>query len=177
VPVPSEMASSVDEPVDGRLKAGTRGVRLIRVDSPRTRDVRALLLTHERLMRSTSPPDACHVLDLDGLGDPSITLFSARSGGRLLAIGAIKDLGAGHGEVKSMHTLAEERGAGHGSALLRHLVSVAREREWSRLSLETGSQDAFEPARSLYRRHGFVTCAPFGDYQPNPCSTFMTREL
>ena len=99
------------------------------------------------------------------------------TGGDLLAVGALKQLDAEHGELKSMHTAAAARGRGIGAAMVEHLLDVARGRGLRRVSLETGSMDAFVPARTLYARYGFAECGPFGDYSPSPNSTFMTLEL
>jgi putative acetyltransferase len=146
----------------------------ISVDDPRAADVRALLEQHLALMRATSPPEDVHALDLDGLLDPAVTFFSFRRDGELLAVGALKQLDGQHAELKSMHTARAARGRGVARALLEHLVGVARARGCDRVSLETGTQDAFAPARSLYAGAGFRPCGPFGSYRPSPSSTFMT---
>jgi putative acetyltransferase len=144
---------------------------------PRADDVRALLDAHLTLMRATSPPEDVHALDVDGLCSPSIAFFGYRTGAELLAVGALKQLDDRHGELKSMHTSAAARGHGIGAAMVEHLLAVAREKSLSRVSLETGSMDAFLPARTLYARFGFTECGPFGDYSPSPNSTFMTLDL
>ena len=149
----------------------------ISLDDPRTADVRALLEQHLALMRATSPPQDVHALDLDGLLDPAVTCFSFRRDGELLAVGALKQLDGQHAELKSMHTARAARGRGVARALLEHLVGVARARGCGRVSLETGTQDAFAPARSLYAGAGFRPCGPFGSYRPSPSSTFMTLAL
>ena len=149
----------------------------IDVDDPRRDDVRALLETHLTFAGSHSAPEDVHALDVDGLSDPSVVFVSARHDGRLLGVGAVKVLEEGHGEIKSMHTLAEARTRGVGRALVDHLVEVARARGLQRLSLETGSMDAFAAARSLYDRAGFEVCEPFGDYRPSRASVFMTRPV
>jgi putative acetyltransferase len=95
----------------------------------------------------------------------------------LLGFGALKRLSADHGEVKSMHIIESKRGKGIGSAMLRHIMAAARAQAMSRLSLETGSWDYFQPARAPYRKHGFVECAPFGRYLPDPNSVFMSLDL
>ena len=95
----------------------------------------------------------------------------------LLGVGALMDLGGGHGEVKSMHTAKSARGQGVGGAMVRHIVATARERGHRRLSLETGSMDYFAPARALYARHGFTECGPFEGYRPDPNSVFLTLAL
>jgi len=149
----------------------------IAVDDPRADDVRALLEQHLALMRATSPPEDVHALDLDGLLDPAVTFFSFRRDGVLLGVGALKQLDARHAELKSMHTARAARGAGVGRAMVEHLLGVAMARGCDRVSLETGTQDAFAPARSLYAGAGFRPCGPFGSYDPSPSSTFMTLTL
>lgn len=148
---------------------------VIAPDDPRAADVRRLLERHLALMNAQSPPEDVHALDVDGLVDPSVTFVSLRSEGTLLGVAALKQLDATHAEVKSMHTAEEARGRGVGRALLDHLLVLARERGLERVSLETGSQPGFAPARALYARAGFAECGPFAGYLPSPHSTFMTR--
>ncbi|WP_395690417.1 GNAT family N-acetyltransferase [Nocardioides sp.] len=150
---------------------------VVAAEDPRTEDVRALLGQHLALMASLSPPEEVHALDVAALAGPSVTFVTYRAGGDLLGVGALKDLGGGHGELKSMHTAAAARGRGVATAVLEHLVEVARARGLDRLSLETGSPAAFAPARAFYARHGFVECGPFGEYAESPWSSFWTREV
>jgi putative acetyltransferase len=147
------------------------------VDDPRTPDVRALLERHLTFALSTTPPEHSFALDVDGLLDPAITFFGFRAAGELLGIGAIKQLDAGHAEIKSMHTARAARGRGVGRAMLNHLLAVARSRGCARVSLETGTTDEFAPARALYSSAGFTSCGPFADYQPSPDNCFMTLAL
>lgn len=149
----------------------------IDIDDPRAADVYALLERHLDFCRATSPPEDVHALDLDGLLDPTVAFYSVRRDGELVAIGALKQLDAVHGELKSMHTAAAARGQGAARALVDHLLGVARDRGYVRVSLETGSMDAFVPARTLYETAGFTSCGPFGSYSPSPNSTFMTLTL
>ena len=149
----------------------------IEIDDLSGTDVAELLAEHLTDMYATSPACSVHALDLDALRAPSVTVWTARRDGALLGCGALKELGRRHGELKSMRTAAAARGQGVGSAVLQHLLAVARERGYARVSLETGSQPFFEPAHRLYARHGFVACEPFGDYVPDPSSVFMTLEL
>lgn len=137
----------------------------------------ALLEVHLARARAESPPCSAHALDLGGLDAPDITVWAAWEDEALLAIGALKQLAPDHGEVKSMHTAEAMRGRGVGGLMLRHIISAAEARGYRRLSLETGSMDYFEPARALYRRHGFRDCAPFAGYGPDPNSVFMTLGL
>jgi putative acetyltransferase len=152
-------------------------------------DVRALLTQHLNFAHSNGPPESVHALDVSGLLDDSVSFYSIRDGGELLAVGALRMLGAEHGEparhgepakhaeIKSMHTAQAARGRGLGRAMLRHLLGAARERGVRRVSLETGTVPAFAPARALYASAGFRPCGPFGDYKPMETSTFMTLEL
>ena len=128
-------------------------------------------------MRSQSPPENVFALDVSGLLDPAVTFVSYRRGGQLLGVGALKQLCDTSGELKSMHTAEEARGKGVGRAILAHLIGVARERGYARLSLETGSMAGFARARALYASAGFSECSAFGDYQPSPYSTFMSLRL
>ena len=149
----------------------------ITVDDPRATDVRELLRRHLAFAHAHTPPQDIYALDIDGLLDPAVTFFSLRRGGKLLGVGALKQLEPHHAEVKSMHTAEAARGRGIGRAMLDHLLAVARERGCRRVSLETGSMEAFAPARSMYATAGFTQCGPFGDYRPGGSSTFMTLEL
>ena len=137
-----------------------------------------LLEEHVAQMREISPPESVHALDLDGLRDPTVTFWAARdANGTLLGCGALKQLDATHGEVKSMRTTAEARGRGVAAAILAVILDAARSSGLDRVSLETGSAEFFAPARRLYARHGFVECGPFADYVLDPESTFMTRAI
>jgi len=158
------------------ITPGMNGL-LIAVDDPRGDDVRAVLERHLLFAHEQTPVEYVHALDVEGLLDPAITFYSARRRGRVLGVGAIKQLDPAHGELKSMHTIAEARNQGVARALLDHLLSVATERGMARVSLETGTTDVFEPARRLYRKAGFVPCGPFGPYTDSPRNYFMTKEL
>lgn len=139
--------------------------------------IHALLNEHLANMYELSPPESVHALDLEKLRAPGITFWSAWDGAVLLGVGALKELDPTHGEVKSMRTPAALRRRGAGRAILTHVIEVARSRNYRRLSLETGSIDAFRPAQSLYESFGFVRCGPFGDYREDPNSVFMTLTL
>jgi putative acetyltransferase len=140
-------------------------------------DVKALLELHFGMMRSLSPPNACHVLPVDRLRDPAVTFWSAREDGELVGVGALKELEPGHGEVKSMRTSHRSLGRGVGRAVLHHIVAEAKTRCYRRLSLETGSTRPFAAALSLYESEGFVPCGPFNGYSATPFTRFFTRQL
>ena len=144
------------------------------LDDPR---VVALLNAHFAGMLANSPEESCHFLDLSGLRARDVTFWTAWDGEELLGCGALKQLDPQHGEVKSMRTAAEHLRRGTGAALVSHILKVARERGYKRLSLETGSGPAFEPAIALYRQFGFTDCAPFADYKEDPFSRFLSRVL
>jgi putative acetyltransferase len=150
---------------------------VIDVDDPRAADVRELLGRHLEFARATTPLEGVFALEADELTDPSVTFFSYRAAGELLAVGALKQLDGAHAELKSMHTAQAARGRGIGRAMVDHLLAVAGERGVSRVSLETGNMAEFAPARSLYTKAGFVPCGPFGDYEANETSAFMTLDL
>ncbi len=149
----------------------------IRADDLRGPEIQALLRGHHETLRRISPPESCHVLDLDGLRRPEITFWAVWDGPVLAGCGALKELDPVHGEIKSMHTAAGHRRRGVGSLMVRHILDEAKRRGYLRLSLETGAMAFFEPARSLYARHGFTPCGPFGSYREDPNSVFMTMEL
>lgn len=146
-------------------------------DDLRRPAIHALLDEHLAQMRATSPPESVHALDLDRLRAPSISFWSIWDGETLLGCGALKQLDAQHGEIKSMRTPQQQRRRGAGRAMLEHLIAEARTRGYRRLSLETGSQPAFAAARALYRSAGFVPCPPFADYTDDPNSVFLTLVL
>lgn len=149
----------------------------IRVDDLAGREIRALLAEHLRDMHQLSPPESVHALDLTALLKPEITFWTVWSQHELLGCGALKELAPAHGEVKSMRTASAHRRKGVARAMLQHIIAEALKRSYARLSLETGSMPAFEPARSLYESHGFTYCSPFGDYTDDPNSVFLTRTL
>jgi putative acetyltransferase len=140
-------------------------------------DVRSLLAHHFAEMRAGSPPSACHVLPADGLKSPDIRFFTLREGDTLLGCGALKQLEAGHGELKSMRTADAALGRGVGKAMLAHLIAAARSDGMKRLSLETGSTAQFAAAQRLYEREGFETCGPFGGYIETPFTRFFTKAI
>ncbi|MBB6695536.1 GNAT family N-acetyltransferase [Cohnella xylanilytica] len=140
-------------------------------------EVQALIGEHLQGMFEHSPPESVHALDLDGLRKPEITFWSAWEGDRLAGCGALKELDPEHGEVKSMRTSSAFLRRGVASRMLEHIIGEAKRRGYRRLSLETGSMEAFVPARNLYARFGFEYCGLFADYAEDPNSVFMTKEL
>lgn len=140
-------------------------------------EIRALLETHFAGMLANSPAGSCHFLDFDGLNAADVTFWSIWDGDGLAGCGALKELSSDHGEIKSMRTHAGHLRKGAGTAMLMHIISEARQRCYQRLSLETGSSDAFLPARALYEAYGFEYCPPFGDYVEDPFSRFMTLAI
>lgn len=140
-------------------------------------EIVAFLEAHVAQLRSMGPPESTHALDLAGLRAPGVRFWSAYDDGELVGCAALKDLGAGHGELKSMRTAPSRTRQGVAARVLTHVLDEARAAGLTRVSLETGSYAFFAPAHALYRRHGFVDCEPFGTYQPDPLSIFLTREL
>lgn len=140
-------------------------------------EIANLIGEHLRNMHQLSPPESIHALGLEKLRRPDITFWTVWDGAELMGCGALKQLDVRHGEIKSMRTATAHLRKGVASAMLLHLIDEARRRGYERVSLETGSGAAFEPARQLYARNGFVLCGPFSDYRPDPNSTFMTLDL
>ena len=149
----------------------------IELDDLSRPQVHALLQEHLDNMYQLSPPESVHALDLSKLRSPDITFWTVWDQGTLLGCGALKELGAGHGEIKSMRTPQALRRRGAGRAMLAHILAQARARGMRRLCLETGSSEAFQPAQRLYASFGFTHCGPFGDYKDDPNSAFMSLEL
>ena len=149
----------------------------IRVDDLSGAEIRELLEGHLAHMRSISPPESTHALPIEGLRKPEVTFWTAWQNGELVGCGALKELDAQHGEIKSMRTVSRHLRKGVANALLDHIIREAERRGYRRLSLETGSMEAFEPARQLYARAGFTFCAPFGNYIEDPNSVFMDKML
>lgn len=150
---------------------------VIRLDDLTGPEVALLISEHTNNLAELSPPESTHALNLDKLRQPEITFWSAWEEGELLGCGALKDLGEQHGEIKSMRTSSAHLRKGVARRILEHITEEAKHRGFRRLSLETGSMHAFEPARRLYASFGFQYCEPFADYIPDPYSVFMTLEL
>lgn len=140
-------------------------------------EIRELLQEHLQSMTLHSPPESIHALDIDALRQPEITFWTVWENDELLGCGALKELNHQHGEIKSMRTSSSHLRKGVARNLLRHIIEESNRRGYGRLSLETGSMEAFEPARTLYANFGFTYCEPFADYVEDPYSVFMTREI
>jgi putative acetyltransferase len=149
----------------------------IEIDDLSRPAIHALLNEHLQNMHALGPPESVHALDLEQLRQPDITFWSAWDGPLLLGCGALKELDKRHGEIKSMRTPSAQRRQGAGRVLLAHIIEVAQSRSYERLSLETGTVEAFKPAHKLYESFGFSGCGPFGKYVEDPNSVFMTRVL
>jgi len=149
----------------------------IELDDLSRPEIHALLSEHLRNMYALSPPESVHALDLGRLRSPEITVWSVWEGTLLIGCGALKELDSLHGEIKSMRTPEALRRRGAGRAILNHIIAVARTRGYQRLSLETGSMEAFRPAQKLYESAGFRFCGPFGEYREDPNSAYMTLLL
>ncbi|MDB5677475.1 GNAT family N-acetyltransferase [Sphingomonas bacterium] len=149
----------------------------IEIDDLARPEVVALVDLHLREAHANSP--ACHVfaLDLSGLQHPDVTLWTAWDGDDLLAMGALKQIDPGHGEIKSMRTAPAHIRKGIGAEMLAHLIAEGRAREYRRLSLETGNNDPFAAARAMYSRAGFAECGPFADYDDVSFSRYFTLAL
>ena len=149
----------------------------IRRDRPTSLQVVPLLQRHLDLMHASSPPESVHALDPAALDTADVAFFTLREAEAVLGMGAIKRIDAGHAEIKSMHVVAEARGRGLARVLLDHLLAEAGRLGYGRLSLETGVEPVFAPARALYEGAGFGYCGPFEGYELDPNSVFMTRMI
>ena len=149
----------------------------IRLDDLMGEEIKAFLEAHIEHMKSITPPESKHALDLEGLRVPEVSFWTMEDNGTIVACGALKLIEGGHGEIKSMRTDPGRRREGLGAAMLQHIISFAVSMDLSRLSLETGSSDHFLPARRLYEKFGFQVSGPFSDYEPDDNSTFMTLDL
>jgi putative acetyltransferase len=148
----------------------------ISIEDPATPDITELLNQHLDEMRSISPPESKHAFDVESLRADVVKFWTARDDDEsLMGCGALLMLNGTHAEIKSMRTDPAHRRKGVAAALLEHIIEHADNQGISRLSLETGAQDHFEPARALYGRFGFECCPPFGEYVEDPNSVFMTR--
>lgn len=137
-------------------------------------EVLNLIAEHLADMHATSPAESVHALDPAGLRRPDVSFWTVWDGAELLGCGALQELSRSEGEIKAMRTRPESRGRGVAAHMLAFLLDESRRRGYHRVSLETGSQDFFAPARRLYTRHGFVPCPPFADYAPDPNSVYLT---
>jgi putative acetyltransferase len=155
----------------------TGGFMEISVDDLTGPEIAAFLAEHIEDMRSVSPPESKHALDLDALRVPDITFWSVTDAGLIVGCGALKRLDAAHAELKSMRTASAVKRRGIASLLLGHIITEAAAMGFTRLSLETGSAPFFEPARRLYGKFSFLFCEPFSDYIPDPNSVFMEKIL
>lgn len=149
----------------------------IKLDDLTGSEVAALIGEHLQNMALHSPPESTHALNLEELKKPEITFWSAWEEDELVGCGALKELDGQHGEIKSMRTSSSHLRKGVAKRILEHIIEEAKRRGYQRLSLETGSMDAFEPAKRLYASFGFQYCSPFSDYIEDPNSVFMTKEL
>ena len=150
---------------------------VIRRDDLSGQPTRDLIALHLAGMSANSPPGHCFALDASGLTAPEVTVWSAWDGEAIAGIGALKALGGGAGEIKSMRTHPDHLRKGVGAAILEQIIAEARTRGYRRLSLETGSGEAFEAALAMYRRRGFVTGGAFGDYVASAFNQFMHLDL
>ena len=147
---------------------------VITTEKSLTDELAQILQAHWLFCTSSTPIEHVYALDASKLFSPDITVFGAQFDGELVGVGAIRKLDARHAELKSMHTLAKSRGSGVGRAMVAHLEDFARSSGIERMSLETGTNEAFKPARELYKSLGYNSCEAFGDYvlsEDNMCMT------
>ncbi len=149
----------------------------IKTDDLSGSQIQALLREHLADAYRNSPPESVYALDLAGLQKPDITFWTVWDKNLLLGYGALKELDATHGEIKSMRTTSFALRRGVAKVMLTHIIQQAKTRGYKRLSLETGNNTPYAPARALYAKFGFKNCGPFADYTDNAFSVFMTLKL
>lgn len=149
----------------------------IRKVAPTDPEIAPLIKRHLAMMLASSPACSVHAMDAARLAEAGVTFFAAFEDGEAVAIAALKALSGRGGELKSMHVREDRRGGGLADAILVRLIAAAREAGMTALFLETGSQEAFAPARAFYGRHGFSECPPFEGYEEDPNSIFMWRTI
>ncbi len=149
----------------------------IKLDNLKGSEIQQFLREHLEDMVQNSPPESMHALSVEELRKTDITFWSVWNNNELLGCGALKELNPQHGEIKSMRTASAHRGKGVATKLLSHILEEAKRRNYNRVSLETGSMDAFSSAHNLYSKFGFKKCGPFADYVEDPNSVFMSLEL
>lgn len=149
----------------------------VRQDDLSAPEVRALVAEHLSGMAASSPPGHVHALAIERLRAPGVTFWSAWLEGALCGCGALQELDARSGEIKSMRTRAAFVRRGVGQAILEEIERTARQRGYERLLLETGTGPAFAAAHALYLRNGFQRCGPFADYTASEFNVFMVKEL
>jgi putative acetyltransferase len=149
----------------------------IKIDDLSSPIIIKFLQDHLQHMIDVTPPGCVHALDVDSLKEPEITFWSVWAGQILVGCGALKELDSTHAELKSMRTAPSHLGKGVASHLLKFILSEAKSRQYHRVSIESGSYEAFKPARNLYLKFGFKFCGTFSSYTENPNSVFMTKIL
>jgi len=144
---------------------------------PRSESMQSMVRAHLNDMAPTAPVESRHALDTGALVDPNVVMYQVCIGETAIGMGALKDLGSNLAELKSMRIAQEFRGRGLGRRLLDELIITAKQRGYTRLSLETGTHEFFTAARGMYEAAGFIRCAPFGDYQLDENSVYYRLEL
>jgi len=145
----------------------------IRNDDLSAAATRDLLALHLAGMHASSPPGSVFALDLSGLQVPEVTVWTVWRCHEIAAVGALKEHGQGIGELKSMRTHPTHLRQGAATFLLDHMIAEARRRGLKRLSLETGSGPAFDPALALYQTRGFVHGDEFASYTRSAFNQFL----
>jgi len=149
-------------------------IKIVKAENPK---VIPLIEIHLVGMISNSPAESVYALDSSGLSAPDVTLFGAFENDICVSIGAVKTLSSTHGEVKSMRTRPDALGHGHGKAILKHIIKVARQRGWTKLSLETGTGPSFDASHHIYKTHGFNPSEAFSDYESTDFNRFFSLNL
>lgn len=149
----------------------------IKVDDLTGEKIIALINEHLTGMHGITPAKSVHALPLEKLRKPDITFWSVWEQDELMGCGALKELDAKHGEIKSMRTATQHLRKGVAALIIERVLKEAKQRGYKRISLETGASENFIPAQKLYEKYGFIYCGPFADYKDDSNSVFMTLEI
>lgn len=150
----------------------------IGAETPLQDDVRAMVSELNAFLIPLTPREFQFQLTAEQMAEPAVTVLVARdAAGRAVGMASLKQYDSGLGEVKRMFTLPRMRGQRVGSKLLQRIESLARENGLTRLVLETGEAQGFEPAWRVYERGGFQVCGAVLDYPDSGYSRFYEKQL
>jgi GNAT superfamily N-acetyltransferase len=104
----------------------------------------------------------------DEMAPPHGVFLVGYDDGRAVAIGGVRGLGEGLGEIKRMYVVPDARSRGVGRALLAALEDAARDLGHVRVRLDAGA--AQEHSRALFASVGY---RPIGAYNANHIAVFF----
>lgn len=146
----------------------------IRTETPLSNDGRNLIAASEEHLRQFYTLDECFSCSAEELAARNTQFFVARLKGRAIGCVALIDQG-NYAEVKRLYVRPEARGMGAARALMHELEQATRDIGLVVVKLETGQ--ALAEAEAMYRKLGFVDCAPFGCYAALPSNVFLEKQV